>query len=213
MTQWLVHPEKVVAMLLDDSLGLLLKVWFGFILRTTDFETGRDFTTNVTIQRFEPVVQLVADAVVRARHTRRIVRIGYVGAAASTTITYVAAALWMALVCSRQLGVPIRRMFVPAPIAALEPRLSGRSAGNLTTRMRLILPERHPAPSPLMGEGGGHTRMRKRRPPSLSLPHKGGGNDRAAAPRANSPQSVGPNSACATAVGSGTPSPCASAFL
>jgi O-antigen/teichoic acid export membrane protein len=39
---------------------------------------------------------------------------GYVGAAASTTITYVAAALWMALVCSRHLGVPLRRMFVPA---------------------------------------------------------------------------------------------------
>jgi hypothetical protein len=58
----LAHPEKVVAMLLDDSLGLLLKVWFGFILRTTDFETGRDFTYNVTILRFEPAVQLVADA-------------------------------------------------------------------------------------------------------------------------------------------------------
>jgi hypothetical protein len=37
-------------------------VWFGFILRTTDFETGRDFTSNVTIVRFEPAVQLVADA-------------------------------------------------------------------------------------------------------------------------------------------------------
>jgi hypothetical protein len=58
----LVHPEKVVASLLDDSLGLLLKVWFGFILRTTDFETGRDFTSNVTIHRFEPSVQVVADA-------------------------------------------------------------------------------------------------------------------------------------------------------
>ena len=58
----LVHPEKVVASLLDDSLGLLLKVWFGFILRTTDFETGRDFTSNVTIHHFEPSVQVVADA-------------------------------------------------------------------------------------------------------------------------------------------------------
>jgi hypothetical protein len=58
----LVHPEKVVGILLDESLGLLLKVWFGFILRTTDFETGRDFTANITIHRFEPVVQLVADA-------------------------------------------------------------------------------------------------------------------------------------------------------
>jgi O-antigen/teichoic acid export membrane protein len=39
---------------------------------------------------------------------------GYVGAAASTTITYVAAALWMAHVCSRHLGVPTRRMFTPS---------------------------------------------------------------------------------------------------
>jgi hypothetical protein len=58
----LVHPDKVVSALLDDSLGLLLKVWFGFILRTTDFETGRDFTSNVTIHRFEPALQLVADS-------------------------------------------------------------------------------------------------------------------------------------------------------
>jgi len=58
----LVHPDKVITSLLDDSLGLLLKVWFGFILRTTDFETGRDFTSNVTIHRFEPSVQVVADA-------------------------------------------------------------------------------------------------------------------------------------------------------
>ncbi len=57
-----VHPNRIVAALLDDSLGLLLKVWFGFILRTTDFETGRDFTSNVTIQHFEPTVQFVADA-------------------------------------------------------------------------------------------------------------------------------------------------------
>jgi hypothetical protein len=58
----LVHPEQVVATLLDDSLGLLLKVWFGFILRTTDFETGRKFTDNVTIHHFEPALQVVADA-------------------------------------------------------------------------------------------------------------------------------------------------------
>jgi hypothetical protein len=58
----LAHPDKVVASLLEDSLGLLLKVWFGFILRTTDFETGKDFVSNVTIHRFEPAVQLVADA-------------------------------------------------------------------------------------------------------------------------------------------------------
>jgi len=58
----LAHPEKVVASLLEDSLGLLLKVWFGFILRTTDFETGKDFISNVTIHRFEPAVQVVADS-------------------------------------------------------------------------------------------------------------------------------------------------------
>ena len=58
----IVHPNLVLAALLDDTLGLLLKVWFGFILRTTDFETGGDFITNVTIQRFEPKVQLVANA-------------------------------------------------------------------------------------------------------------------------------------------------------
>jgi hypothetical protein len=58
----LAHPEKVIASALQDSLGLLLKVWFGFILRTTDFETGKDFVSNVTIHRFEPALQLVADA-------------------------------------------------------------------------------------------------------------------------------------------------------
>jgi hypothetical protein len=58
----LAHPEKVIASALEDSLGLLLKVWFGFILRTTDFETGKDFVSNVTIHRFEPALQLVADA-------------------------------------------------------------------------------------------------------------------------------------------------------
>jgi hypothetical protein len=58
----LAHPDKVIASLLEDSLGLLLKVWFGFILRTTDFETGKDFVSNVTIHRFEPAVQLVADS-------------------------------------------------------------------------------------------------------------------------------------------------------
>ena len=58
----LVHPQQVISVLLNDSLGLLLKVWFGFILRTTDFETGRDFTSNLTIRHFEPSVQLAADA-------------------------------------------------------------------------------------------------------------------------------------------------------
>ena len=56
------HPNLVLAALLDNSIGLVLKVWFGFILTTTDFETGRNFIDNVTIQRFEPKVQLVANA-------------------------------------------------------------------------------------------------------------------------------------------------------
>ena len=55
------HPTLIVKTLLDDSLGLLLKVWFGFILHTTDFETGGDFTSNSTIQAFEPKVQLLAN--------------------------------------------------------------------------------------------------------------------------------------------------------
>src|SRR2546422_691324 len=56
------HPNLVVKALLNDSIGLLLKVWFGLILHTTDFETGREFTANSTIQVFEPKVQLVANA-------------------------------------------------------------------------------------------------------------------------------------------------------
>ncbi len=58
----LAHPDKVIASLLEESLGLLLKVWFRFILRTTDFETGKDFVANVTIHRFEPAIQLMADS-------------------------------------------------------------------------------------------------------------------------------------------------------
>jgi len=58
----IVHPNLVLAKLLDDSVGLLLNVWFKFILSTTDFETGGDFVTSATIQRFEPKVQLVANA-------------------------------------------------------------------------------------------------------------------------------------------------------
>jgi hypothetical protein len=56
------HPKAVVVALLNDSVGLLLKVWFGFILSTTDFETGRDLISNATIQRYEPAVQIVADS-------------------------------------------------------------------------------------------------------------------------------------------------------
>ena len=56
------HPKEVVLALLNDSMGLLVKVWFGFILSTTDFETGGDFIRNATIQRFEPTVQVVSNA-------------------------------------------------------------------------------------------------------------------------------------------------------
>jgi hypothetical protein len=41
---------------------LLLKVWFGLILSTTDFESGHAFTSNVTVQAIEPKVQTIADA-------------------------------------------------------------------------------------------------------------------------------------------------------
>ncbi len=58
----IVHPNLILAKVLQDSVGLLLNVWFKFILSTTDFETGGDFVNNMTIQRFEPKVQLVADA-------------------------------------------------------------------------------------------------------------------------------------------------------
>ena len=61
-TLWpFLHPQLVVKALVDDSLGLLLKVWFGFILHTTDFETGRPFIENVTIREFEPPLQLAAN--------------------------------------------------------------------------------------------------------------------------------------------------------
>ena len=56
----IVHPNLILARLLDDSVGLLLNVWFKFVLSTTDFETGGDFVTSATIQRFEPKVQLIA---------------------------------------------------------------------------------------------------------------------------------------------------------
>lgn len=58
----IVHPNLILAKLLDDSVGLLLNVWFNFILSTTDIETGGDFVSSATIQRFEPKVQLVANA-------------------------------------------------------------------------------------------------------------------------------------------------------
>lgn len=56
------HPKSLVVALMNDSVGLLVKVWFGFILSTVDFENGNGFTTAATIRLFEPKVQLVADA-------------------------------------------------------------------------------------------------------------------------------------------------------
>ncbi|GAC1687377.1 MAG: hypothetical protein PVS2B1_08110 [Candidatus Dormibacteraceae bacterium] len=56
------HPKDVVVALLNDSLGLVLNVWFRFILSTTNFETGKEFISNSTIQRYEPSVQILADS-------------------------------------------------------------------------------------------------------------------------------------------------------
>ena len=57
----LLHPNLVLAKVLDDSVGLLLNVWFNFVLSTTDIDTGGDFVNAIVIQRFEPKVQLVAN--------------------------------------------------------------------------------------------------------------------------------------------------------
>src|SRR5258707_7739154 len=58
------HANQVAAQLLKDSLGIVLKVWFDFVLRTADIDTqpSRDFIQSTAIQRFEPTVQLVADS-------------------------------------------------------------------------------------------------------------------------------------------------------
>ena len=56
------HPKEVIVSLLNDSVGLLLNVWFDFILRTADFETHGDFVTNAAIRHFEPVVQIACDS-------------------------------------------------------------------------------------------------------------------------------------------------------
>jgi hypothetical protein len=58
----LTHPKDVVVVLLNDSLGLVLNVWTRFVLSTTNFETGKEFISNSTIQRYEPSVQLLADS-------------------------------------------------------------------------------------------------------------------------------------------------------
>ncbi|HET7338518.1 MAG TPA: hypothetical protein VFK22_03135 [Candidatus Dormibacteraeota bacterium] len=59
----LVHPNLILANILQDTVGMLLNVWYGFVLTTTDVEPGDHvFTHNVTITSFEPKVQIVADA-------------------------------------------------------------------------------------------------------------------------------------------------------
>lgn len=58
----IVHPNLVLAQILDDSIGLLLKVWFGFVLSTSDLESHSEFINNAAIQRFEPALQILADA-------------------------------------------------------------------------------------------------------------------------------------------------------
>ncbi len=56
------HPKAVVVQLLDDTIGMLLTFWNGFLLSTTDVESHGDFIGNATIQGLEPKVQVVADA-------------------------------------------------------------------------------------------------------------------------------------------------------
>jgi hypothetical protein len=57
------HPNLVLAQILQATVGMLINVWFNFVLTTTDVEPGDHvFTHNLTIQSFEPKVQLIADA-------------------------------------------------------------------------------------------------------------------------------------------------------
>ena len=58
----LLHPNEIVKAILDDSLGLLLRVWFDFVLRTTNLDSGGDFTRNAIVLRFEPPLQAMANA-------------------------------------------------------------------------------------------------------------------------------------------------------
>ncbi|MFI5388049.1 MAG: hypothetical protein ACHQ50_18235, partial [Fimbriimonadales bacterium] len=57
----LTHFNQIIAALLNDSLGLLLRFWFRFLWQTTNFDNGGDFTKNATIAGFEPPVQVVAN--------------------------------------------------------------------------------------------------------------------------------------------------------
>lgn len=57
----LLHPNLVEAILLNDSVATLLRIWSGFVLSTTDLEPAGDFTSDATIRQFEPVMQVLAD--------------------------------------------------------------------------------------------------------------------------------------------------------
>ena len=57
------HISRPIQKLLEDSIGMLLTMWFGFVLSTTDVGGGgRPFTQNATIQAFEPTIQAIANA-------------------------------------------------------------------------------------------------------------------------------------------------------
>jgi hypothetical protein len=56
------HPLQPLAVVLGDGVGLLLTLWFKFVLSTTDVATGQDFIASAAIKSFEPTVQLVADS-------------------------------------------------------------------------------------------------------------------------------------------------------
>jgi hypothetical protein len=59
----IVHVNQAIQRLLDDSFGMLLNMWFGFVLSTTDVGGGaRPFTQNATIRAFEPTLQAIANA-------------------------------------------------------------------------------------------------------------------------------------------------------
>lgn len=59
----MLHPWQPLTILLNDGIGLLLNLWFRFVLSTTDIEKpGQDFVSSAVIKDFEPTVQLVADS-------------------------------------------------------------------------------------------------------------------------------------------------------
>src|SRR2546423_2826159 len=55
-------PREPLAVVVGDGIGLLLTLWFKFVMSTTDVETGQDFIRSDVITSFEPSVQLVADS-------------------------------------------------------------------------------------------------------------------------------------------------------